>query len=338
MTVAGKMSRAEQTRLQAGSFTLLGWEGNDVSEPLELIKRFRPAGLVFFKRNYPEGGGEELKRQLRVLRAQALSLMGRTILLAIDNEGGTVRRLPEPHIQLPSAHEARGLGLGAIFEACLDSGRELSHLGFNLNLAPVLDLKVEGSFMGTRCFSGDPQEVSNCAKVFYEGFRTSGVLCCGKHFPGLGAAVQDPHSILPAVDLDKKQMQSHLKPFKDLINLELPLIMTSHCRYPGVGISKPATFAPEIINLLRQEMSFDGLILSDDLEMGAVVNHLEPGEAAVSAVLAGHDLILICRKLSVIERVHEALAEAMASGRVSTSRFVASYGRLCSLVDSLNTD
>jgi beta-N-acetylhexosaminidase len=260
--------------------------------------------------------------------------MDRTLLLAVDNEGGTVKRLPDPHIQLPPAAEARAAGLGTIFETARNAGRELKHLGFNLNLAPVLDLTAEGSFLTTRTFSGDPAEVSNCAKVFVEGFRSAGILCCGKHFPGLGAASQDPHSTLPSVDLDKKQMQSHIKPFKDLIDAKLSLIMTSHCLYPGVGIAKPATFAKEIPALLRRELGFEGLIVSDDLEMGAVTNDMQPGAAAVEAVLAGHDLILICRKLDLIEQAHEALAESLAAGLIPANEFIESFGRLCSVVDS----
>jgi beta-N-acetylhexosaminidase len=197
-----------------------------------------------------------------------------------------------------------------------------------------LDLQVEGSFLGTRCYSSDPLEVINCAKVFVEGFRAAGVLCCGKHFPGLGAALLDPHRTLPSVDLDKKQMQSHIKPFKDLIAAKLPMIMTSHCLYPGVGLSKPATFALEMASLLRLELGFHGLIISDDLEMGAVTNDLAPAEAAVKSVLAGHDLILVCRKLNLIEQAHEALAEALAEEEIPASQFVESFGRLCSVVDA----
>ncbi|MDR0355157.1 MAG: hypothetical protein LBJ64_05425 [Deltaproteobacteria bacterium] len=332
-----KNSKAKAAMKQAGSLMILGWEGTDLAEPLSLIEKYRPAGLIFFKRNYPPGGGEELRLQLRTLQARALEVMERPLLLAIDNEGGTVRRLPEPHLQLPSASEARELSLGDVFELSLNSARELNRLGFNLNLAPVADLEVAGSFMGTRCYSGDPLEVAACVKVFVEGFRAAGVLCCAKHFPGLGAANKDPHNDLPTVSLDKKQMQNHLKPFRELIQINIPMVMTSHCRYPGVGVDAPATFAPEIPALLRREMNFEGLVLTDDLEMGAVSNEMDLGEAAVKAILAGHDAVLVCRKAELIEKVHQALVDALISQVIKTSQFIDIYGRLCSALDGLGS-
>ncbi|MDR1050656.1 MAG: hypothetical protein LBP95_06175 [Deltaproteobacteria bacterium] len=334
-TATSKTSRASRALVAAGGYMLLGWEGTGLEEPLELVEKFRPAGLVFFKRNYPGGGGEELRRQLRALQARALEVMDRPLLIAVDHEGGTVRRLPAPHLQTPSARESfeRG-GLGGIFETALNAGRELAWLGFNLNLAPVLDLRVEGSFLTTRCFSSDPAEVAACAKVFVDGFRQAGVLCCGKHFPGLGAAGRDPHAAMPSVELDKKQMQSHLRPFKDLVEAGLPMIMTSHCLYPGAGLDKPATFAKEIPDLLRRELNFEGLILSDDLEMGAVTTSMTPGEAALGAVLAGHDLVLVCRRRELALEARAALAGALESGVICDDQFVGSYGRLCSVVDA----
>jgi beta-N-acetylhexosaminidase len=307
---------------------LVGWEGNGLQEPLGLLEDFGPAGLVFFRRNYPPGGGPELREQLARIGARALEVLGRPVLLALDGEGGLVKRLPPPHVQLPAAPMAALMGPGRIFEMALEAGREMALLGFNLNLAPVLDLQVEGGIMAGRSYGPDPGLVAGCARAFMEGFRAAGVLTCAKHFPGLGAAMEDPHSVLPSIGLGPEAMAPHLRPFGELAASGLPMVMTSHCLYPGLGLDRPATFHGAAAAMLRGRLSFDGPILSDDLEMGAVAGNLPVGEAAVQAVQAGHDLVLVCRRRRAIEEAHGALALALASGRLDASRQLASLGRL----------
>ncbi|MDR2301115.1 MAG: beta-N-acetylhexosaminidase [Deltaproteobacteria bacterium] len=328
----------EEIRFKAGLRMIIGWEGNGLKEPMALVEEFTPAGLIFFRRNYPPGGGNELRDQLAALQKRSLELTGRPLIMALDNEGGLVKRLPPPHIQLPGANEQAERGVTFTRSMALSSGKELKELGFNLNLAPVLDLIVPDGIMTKRGYGEDPEKVIQLTQGFVTGFREAGVFCCGKHFPGLGAAMEDPHEVVSAVHLTEAQMEDHLKPFIALIEKGLAAIMTSHCLYPGLGIKEISTFSPAIINLLRYKLNFDGLVLSDDLEMGAVANKLKIGQAALEALIAGHDAVLICRKRPLIEETHRILVESMVVGELKGERFGASVTRLETFLEGLKSD
>jgi beta-N-acetylhexosaminidase len=278
---------------------------------MALIEEFAPAGLVFFSRNYPDGGGPELTDQFAKLNQRSLALWGRPLILALDDEGGTVKRLPPPYVQLPGAPEQAERGTDYIQALAFAAGLELRDLGFNLNFAPVLDLLAPSAFMAKRAYSNEPFEVFRMARAFTRGFNQAGLYCCGKHFPGLGAAKLDPHEVLPTVDLSRDELAPHLEPFALMIESGLQLVMTGHCRYPGLGIPGISTFSPELIDLLRGPLGFQGLVLSDDLEMGAVVKNGDLGQAALSALLAGHDLLLVCRKRDLIEAAYTGVLNGL---------------------------
>jgi beta-N-acetylhexosaminidase len=298
---------------------MVGWEGTDAAEPVALVERLRPGGLIFFRRNYPAGGGPELARILAAAKAKARRVCSWPPLVALDNEGGLVRRLPEPFLQLPKASESGPPG--EVRELARLSGLELAALGFNLNLAPVLDVDTSGRMMRERCFGSDPAVVAAKGLAFMEGFREAGLACCAKHFPGLGHAAVDPHEDLPAVDLGAAEIERiHLAPFIDLCGRGLGLAMTTHCRYPALDPDRPATFSAKVVGRLRSALGPDGLILSDDLEMGAVVKNLGIGEAAVAALEAGHDMVLVCRRPEAIAEAADAVERALASGRLDPSR------------------
>ncbi|MDR2387654.1 MAG: hypothetical protein LBE80_08750 [Deltaproteobacteria bacterium] len=328
----------EEIRFKAGLRLMIGWEGNELREPLKLIEEFSPAGLIFFRRNYPPGGANELRDQLAALQRRALELTGRPLILALDNEGGLVKRLPPPHIQLPGANEQAERGAVLTRSMAFSSGQELKELGFNLNLAPVLDLMVPEAIMAKRAYGQEPERVIHLAQAFVSGFREAGVFCCGKHFPGLGAALEDPHQVVSTVNLSQAQLRDHLKPFAALIEKGLAAIMTSHCLYPGLGLKEMATFSPEIMALLRNELNFEGLALSDDLEMGAVANQQKIGQAALEALRVGHDLVLICRKRPLIEETHRILVESLVVGPLKSERFGPSFTRLESFLQGLKND
>ncbi|MDR2442583.1 MAG: beta-N-acetylhexosaminidase [Deltaproteobacteria bacterium] len=322
------VSIENNNKIEAGRFFLIGWEGNHLDEPLELIEHFRPAGLIFFRRNYP-GSPEGLALQLKAIKKRAADLGLKPFILAIDNEGGDVKRLPPPFIELPKA--ASKLEPNEIKKLCYDSGLELRSIGFNLNLAPVLDVDVANGIMKTRSFGLSAQEVILRARAFIEGFESSGILTCGKHFPGLGAATLDPHKELPTVDLDLEELlRVHLEPFRAL-RANLSMVMTTHSLYPALD-SKMATFSEKIVKILRKDIGFDGLALSDDMEMGAVTANIGPGEAAIAATLAGHDLILVCRSRAVIEASVKALEEKIHTDRSLHIALAKSQARLKNLV------
>lgn len=315
-----------------GRLLIVGFEGAEFSEVESLVTSVRPAGLIFFKRNYPETDGPwKLRETIEAAQALARALMGRELLVAIDHEGGRVQRLPRPYTPLPPAGKAarRGLSAEEVGETAARGARELAATGFNFNLAPVLDVAVPVSgFMGDRSFSDDPATVAAMGRATVAAFHKAGILGAGKHFPGLGAAVIDPHHELPTINADAERLREvDLPPFRELAGPDLLAVMTTHALYPALDSEKPATFSEEIVGMLKGEMGFPGAVLTDDLEMGAVAKNYPLGEAAVNAVKAGHDLALICRRREYVDECRQALAAALRSGHLSESRLNDAHGR-----------
>jgi beta-N-acetylhexosaminidase len=310
-----------------GRLLLVGFEGRDLAEVEDLITAVRPAGLIFFARNYPvDGGPEALRRLIDQARSLSVTISGRPLLVAIDHEGGPVQRLPAPYTRLPAARSLRELGeAGRLAET---GARELAATGFNFNLSPVVDVP-DGpeAFIGERGFSDDPDQVAAWAKVILAAYGRAGLLGAAKHFPGLGPARLDPHQELPVITAPAERLsQVDLRPYRELLP-ELPAVMTSHALYPALDPERPATLSPTLVGILKREMGFAGALLTDDLEMGALTRNYDLGEAAVSAIAAGHDLALVCRHRVNIEKVRQALAAAVTSGLLTENRLADAFRR-----------
>jgi beta-N-acetylhexosaminidase len=329
------VTRTQKTQRDAGGLMMIGWEGNELKTPLSLIEEYSPAGLIFFRRNYPPGGGDELASQFAAFQAKSLEVSDRPLILAVDDEGGPVKRLPPPHIQLPGAPAQAARGPVMLRVLAKSAAKELKELGFNLNLAPVLDLGDPGGIMAERAYAPDAFTVAESALAFIKGFKDAGVFCCGKHFPGLGAASADPHNEAVTVALSENEMRPHIRPFEELTLKGLELVMTSHCRYPGLSQDLPATFDSGVVGLLRRRLGHEGLILTDDLDMEAAALDGGSGRAAAEAVLAGHDLVLVCRDRRNIAKCHRALSEALVTGLIAPARFQESSKRLHCLLGRL---
>jgi len=310
-----------------GRLLLVGFEGRDMAEVEDLLTTVRPAGLIFFARNYPGDGGPAALRRL-IDQAKSLweTLSGRPLLMAIDHEGGPVQRLPAPYTRLPAARACQNLGeAGRLAET---GARELAATGFNLNMAPVLDVP-DGpeAFIGERGFGDDPDQVTAWAKAVLAAYGRAGILGVGKHFPGLGPARLDPHHELPVITASAERLsQVDLKPYRELLP-ELAAVMTSHALYPALDADRPATLSPTLTGLLKREMDFAGALLTDDLEMGALTSNYDLGEAAVKAIAAGHDLALVCRRRANIEKARQALAEAVRDGSLAENRLADAFRR-----------
>ncbi|MDR1083731.1 MAG: hypothetical protein LBP22_02460 [Deltaproteobacteria bacterium] len=330
----------------AGRLLMIGWEGRESGDLRALIDEFHPGGLIFFKRNYPLRPKQSdrpdlaapgaLQEMLRLIQKYARKVTGRALLMAVDQEGGLVRRLPEPYFQLPSARELGLMGVRAAESLARRAGRELYESGFNLNLAPVLDLDTaEGGYIGRRSFGGDPELVKECALAFAAGLSAWGILACGKHFPGLGGAVQDPHKQTSEIDLPGEAVERAVDIFRALTEAGLPAVMTTHAYCPALDQHNMATFSREIVRCLRQDIGFDGLLLTDDLEMGAVSLEADPGPAAVKAVLAGHDLLLVCHRLEAVRAVYKAVLEAILNNQITQGHLIESGLRLRRFLERL---
>lgn len=316
-----------------GRMLMVGFEGQTLTPALrDLLLEVRPGGIILFERNV-SGGPEQIAGLIRAAQDLALAAFGRRLLVAVDQEGGPVRRLGPPFTLLPSQREmARNMTPDQVRALAARSGRELAGTGFNLNLAPVLDLQTDpqARYMAERSFGSDPDLAARLGLAVIQGHAGQGVLTCAKHFPGLGDVRLDPHQDLPTVHHGPERLRSvEMVPFARAVARGLNAVMTAHVRFPRLDPDWPATLSSRLLTeVLRGEMGFTGLILSDDLEMGAVVKNYGLGPAAVQSFRAGCDLLLVCHRPDRITEVREALLQAVRTGEVAPLRVEQSAARL----------
>jgi beta-N-acetylhexosaminidase len=304
-----------------GSLLVVGLEGMELTS-LERawLRLLRPAGVILFRRNI------ETAAQTRALLADAAAPCAPHSLRCVDVEGGTVDRLRNALASLPSA---QAVATAAQFSFPRSQKRDLGHpsnlvrehgeliaravkaFGFNTTLAPVLDLALPESaaVMGTRASGATAQQVVDYARNFLAGLATQGIVGCGKHFPGLGSGAVDSHAETPAIHRTMRELnREDLLPYRELRN-EMPMVMVNHAAYPNTpSKNTPASASPYwITTVLRKRIGYNGIIFSDDLEMGGILKFLPIEEAAIAAVRAGMDLLEICHSAELILRAYEAL-------------------------------
>ncbi|MEW6323834.1 MAG: beta-N-acetylhexosaminidase [Nitrospirota bacterium] len=320
------------TRPHVGALLIAGFDG--VSPPprlKRLIQKERLGGVILFRRNI------ESPKQLQRLTATLQRWAGsHGLLIGIDQEGGRVQRLPTPFTQWPPLQR---VGACRGHEPAYRMGQaialELRAAGINLDFAPVLDVgtATRNPIIGDRAFSDDPDTVAALGLAFVSGLQDHGVIACGKHFPGHGDTSVDSHKALPVVRATADTLlERELKPFRHAIANRLATIMTAHVRYPSLDPEWPATLSPAILTtLLRETLGFDGVVFTDDLEMKGITDHWPPEEAAVQALLAGADSLLVCKDEAVQERVLEALQSAVEKKTLAAARLAQSAARLARL-------
>jgi beta-N-acetylhexosaminidase len=276
---------------------IFGVESTALSaEEIALFTDTRPLGYIFFSRNIDSPAQlTELVAHLRGLHADYSPLM------LIDQEGGRVARLRAPHWQTPPCadHYAQIVaseGLEAAQHAAYEGSAAIAHtltrLGINVNCAPMCDVRFADShdIIGDRAYGTDPAQVIALAQAVAQGLLDNGVLPVIKHIPGHGRALVDSHESLPIVEASYEQLQVDFAPFKALAHL--PLAMTAHIIYTALDADVPATLSPTVIRLIREEIGFKGLLMSDDLCMKAL--HAPMGVLAVDSLRAGCDAVLHC--------------------------------------------
>ena len=235
-------------------------------------------------------------------------------LVGVDQEGGRVARLKAPVLPLPHARALGCLGdVNLTQRAYHGLGRQLRALGFSVDFAPVLDVDdgAAGTVIGDRAFAGNPQTVARQGVAALRGLLQAGLCPCGKHFPGHGTTVVDSHRDLPQVHLSRQELvQRDLVPFVEAFRAGLPLLMPAHVVFHCLDPDRPATWSPAVVHqLLRQELGFDGVVITDDLTMGAVTQAGGARDGAVEALMAGADVLLICHDEDLQEQVIENLAD-----------------------------
>lgn len=292
-----------------GQLLVVGFDGTSL--PAELhddLSRAHRAGVIVFKRNIESLPG------LQALCAEVARItpVDLPALIAIDEEGGRVRRLSSPALALPPMRQLAERTDPAFVERCAHVlGRELACLGITMDFAPVVDVDTnpDNPIIGDRAFGADPDTVVTFARAVIDGLRAGGVLSCLKHFPGHGDTLLDSHLALPSVLHDRARLDAvELAPFRRLAAVA-DSVMTAHVVYPALDAG-PATLSKKIVTeLLRERFGFEGLVFSDDLEMKGIAANQAPEAAGVLAVEAGCDVLLVCHDAELQTRVHAALLE-----------------------------
>ncbi len=266
------------------------------------------AGLILFGRNIDDLG------QATELVATCTDAANPTlpILICVDQEGGRVARFGEPVIGLPPMRTLAAAGDTRLTrDAGRVLGRQLRAIGVNLDFAPVLDVDTnpKNSVIGDRAFGRTPDVVIEHALAFADGLHDGGVLCCGKHFPGHGDTDLDSHLALPTLWHDRARLNEvELRPFRAAVH-RIPSVMTAHVVFDAVDSDVPATMSrAAIVELLRDDVGFEGAVFSDDLEMKAITERYSIEEAGVLAIEAGCDLLLVCSDIEAAARLRETLA------------------------------
>lgn len=315
------MSQALSLRHQVGQLFLVGLSGTELSDVERAwLQLMRPGGFILFRRNI-----EQAAQTTTLLReaAQAAGQMSSEhipALRAVDVEGGLVDRLrdliaPSPS---PAAVAATGRSRDAKRHGQL-IGRSARLLGLNATFAPVLDLALpaSASVMRTRVAGPTAEAVLRYAAPFLAGLHGERVLGCGKHFPGLGGGMLDSHAAMPSIKRTWEQLwDEDIAPYRDLLRT-LPIVMVAHANYPLVqeAGSMPASVSRFwVTRILRKRLRYEGLILTDDMEMGGLLSQMSIEDASVAALLAGADLLEICKDPALVLRGYTAvLGEAERS-------------------------
>ena len=300
-----------------GERLMIGLAGPTLGDAdIRLFKDTRAAGLILYRRNFTSPA------QLLALLGALESALGRRLLVATDHEGGRIVMLGQGTTIFPDNLAVGTAGEETFaFKQGLIEARELRRLGVDLNLGPCLDVLTErySPNIGIRSYGKDPAVVAKYGVARIRGMQKGAVSACPKHFPGKGHSPLDAHLRLPTIDSDWAEMQRvHLVPFFEAIAAGLECVMTSHPIYPKLDPSGvPATFSRLIVeDYLRGEVGFRGVIVSDDLEMGAVTEVCPIGEATVRTAAAGHDLLLVCHTEPAQRAAAGALVDAYRSGRL----------------------
>ena len=309
-------------RRHAGQLAIVGFAGHSIPPDLRALAReFDLGGIILFARNV------ESPEQVAEIAREAQSLAHELPLwVSVDQEGGRVARLKAPFTVWPPMAT---LGRSADDELARRFARalaaELKAVGISLDYTPVLDILTnpKNPAIGDRALSERAQDVARLGRLIIRTLQSEGIAACGKHFPGMGDAATDPHHELPLVEHAPDRLEAvELAPFRAAVEADVATIMTAHVVYPAIDDERPATLSPRIVDaMLKQKLAYEGLVLTDDLEMGAISGRHGLAEASVAAIAAGCDVVLLCGKSQEPQvAAVEALIHAVENGTLPTTR------------------
>jgi len=323
------LGRSLSSRDKIGQLFMVGFTGTSVTSDLaSFIKEYKPGGVILFSRNL-ESVDQIIELTNELQRCSPHS----PLLIAIDQEGGRVSRLPKGFTMFPPCDVfGRCNSTELAYAAAATIAKELRAVGINMNMAPVLDVNSnpDNPVIGDRAFGSAPDIVSELGWVTAAGLQDHQIVACGKHFPGHGDTAADSHKELPVVEAARERLETiEFPPFRHAVAQGVATIMTAHVLYRSLDEKLPATLSPAVItNLLRHDMRYNGVVLTDDLEMHAIIDHYGIEDAAVRAVLAGCDTLLICKDRDREVAAFNAIEAAVASGMISIERLDQSVARI----------
>jgi beta-N-acetylhexosaminidase len=318
---ADKAVSAMSTRQKIGQLLMIGVSGSHLDEETRVMLEEYPFGnVILFDRNLKNPD------QVRTLNQELKKTMKNTSgglqpFVAIDQEGGYVRRMKN---YLPAMPSARALGQTSPEQTkqwAVKTGSSLRNLGFTLNFAPVVDLNSAKN----RSYGSTPQQVVPYAKAAIDGYSSVGLSTCLKHFPGIGKVQTDPHDDGDVVTLTREELdQEDGRPFRELISQTHPeytYVMVSNVTFPQLDARQPACLSAAVMNtLLRGTYHYEGIILTDDMEMGAMAKHYAFAEMGVRAVESGADIVLVCHDYDHMKEVFDGLLSAYESSKIDKAR------------------
>ncbi|HEY7121746.1 MAG TPA: glycoside hydrolase family 3 N-terminal domain-containing protein [Solirubrobacterales bacterium] len=309
----------------------LGAKGPD-QDLLKRVRQGRVGGVIVFNKD-----ATKLKADVASLQQAASAGGAPPLLVMVDQEGGDVKRLP----QGPPNASPEQLGKDGDENQSQEQGKAtgtyLRGLGINVDLAPVLDVSKPNTAdtIKSRTFSSDPAVVTKIGVAFAQGLQEGGVVATPKHFPGLGRATVNPDDNPVTIAATSQQLQSDLEPFRGAVDAGVKMVMVSTASYPTLGSTKQAALSAGIIGgLLRDQLGFDGVVITDDLEAPAITDTTSPVVAASSAIKAGDDLLLYARSTGASDRAFRSLVQQVKSGELNRSFFQDTYDRITSLKSS----
>jgi beta-N-acetylhexosaminidase len=318
-----------------GQMVIIGVNGTAVSEQTrDLIEHYHVGGIILYKNNIiDKAQTTDFLNELKQVNTKQNKL---PLWLSVDQEGGRVSRMPDEYTKLPT-NRAIGKINKAEFSYKLGKilGKELHSVGFNMDFAPVLDINSNPNnpVIGDRSFGADAKLVSRLGVQTMLGIQAQKVAAVVKHFPGHGDTSVDSHLDLPIVQTDLKRLRTfEWLPFQAAIEHNVDAVMVAHILLPKIDPDHPASFSKIIItNYLRNELKYNGVVMTDDMTMGGIVNHYELKDAAVQSIIAGSDVIMVAHEYSKAKEVLTNLKSKVETGALSKQRIDQSVYRILQL-------
>ena len=313
---------------KVGQLLMIGIHGKTLNDDAKfMLNEYRVGGIILFDRNMESK--DQVKSLITDINKTGKSAGLTPLFIGIDQEGGAVARMEDQLIKVPPAEELGKEPIEQAVSLAKQSGTELKDLGFNINFAPVADL---GLTYG-RSFSTNPDDVVRYASAVGKAYDEAGLWYSYKHFPGIGKTDVDLHADTSVVPVSKETLLNEdTKVFVDLIKQSKPntyAIMVSHAMYPQIDPDHPSSLSKAIItDWLRKDMGYNGVVITDDMDMGALAKHYTFGDMAVQSILAGSDILLVCHEYEHMQEAYNGLMKAVKDGRISKERLDESVKRI----------